>query len=359
MLSCRRWPFGVAPAAWVAAVLFTACRPSSPPEPLIEFTVIPSADVGGPERLGDVAGRVTGARPDQRIVLFSLSGGVWYVQPFRSWPFTSIEKDSTWKNRIHLGTEYTALLVGPDYRPSATMESLPQRGGSIAAVVTVKGSGPFAMPSARTITFSGYEWEVRQLPTDRHALAADYDARNVTVDGEGRLHLSLTRREGRWSMGEAWLTRPLGYGTYQFEVRAMSDLDPAAAFEVWTWDGRRPDQNWAELGFDVRASNDSRQKNAQYVVQPGYVAANVFRFAAPPGRLTHSFRWQPGTVMFETVRGTAVADGSAMVAQRQFTSGVPVAGAAVIHIGIFHPRNSPIPPARDGEVVVEKFVFLP
>ncbi|HET6897198.1 MAG TPA: hypothetical protein VFK70_02580, partial [Vicinamibacteria bacterium] len=354
MPSCPRSPFTVARAAWVAAALFAACRPGPPPEPVIEFTSIPPANVGGPEKLGDVAGRVTAARPDQRIVLFALSGGVWYVQPFRSWPFTTIEKDSTWKNHIHLGTEYTALLVGPDYRPSATMESLPQRGGSIAAVATVKGSGPFAMPSSRTITFSGYDWEVRQLPTDRHALAADYDARNVTVDAEGRLHLSLTRREGHWSMGEAWLTRPLGYGTYQFEVRAMSDLDPEAAFEVWTWDGRRPDQNWAELGFDVRASKDPGQKNAQYVVQPGYVAANVFRFPAPPGRLTHSFRWQPGTVAFETVRGTAVADGGAIVAQRQFTSGVPVAGAAGIHIGIFHPRNTSTPPARDGEVVVEK-----
>ena len=359
MSSCRRLPLGVAHAAWVAAALLGACRQSPPAEPVIEFTVIPAADVGGPEKLEPVAGRVTGARSDQRVVLLALSGGVWYVQPFRSWPFTTLEKDSTWKNRIHLGTEYAALLVGPDYRPSATMESLPPRGGSVAAVATVKGSGRFVLPSARTLTFSGYEWEVRQLSTDRHGRGVDYDARNVSVDADGRLHLSLTRRDGRWTAGEAWLTRPLGYGTYQFEVGGMSELDPVAAFEVWTWDGRRPDQNWAELGFDVRRSNDPRQRNAQFLVQPNYVAANVFRFSAPSGRLTHSFRWHPGTVAFETVRGTAVTDRGAMVAQRQFTSGIPVAGAAVIHIGLFCLRSSPTPPTREGEVVVEKFVFLP
>lgn len=353
-----RLPFAVALAAWSVALL-AACRPPSPAEPVIEFTVIPAADVGGPEKLVPVAGRVTGARPDQRIVLLARSGGVWYVQPFRSWPFTNIEKDTTWKNRIHTGTEYAALLVGPDFRPPSTTDSLPSRGGSVVAVVTVKGSGPFVLPPSRTLTFSGYEWEVRQLSTDRHGRPADYDGRNVSVDGEGHLHLSLTQRDGRWTAAEVGLTRALGYGTYQFELRGLSELDPAAAFDLWTWDAMRPDQNWAELGFDIRRSSDPRQKNAQFVVQPAYVAANVFRFAAPPGRLTVSFRWVPGAVSFQAARGTGVADGTAIVAQRQFTSGVPVAGAATIHIGSLYLRDSPIPPAREGEVVVEKFVFLP
>jgi len=43
-------------------------------------------------------------------------------------------------------------------------------------------------------------------------------------------------------------------------------------------------------------------KNAQYVVQPYYVPANVFRFVAPPGFLTFSFQWEPGQVSFKTER---------------------------------------------------------
>jgi hypothetical protein len=356
MRSHPHLPFAVALTAWSVAVL--SCRPASEARPVIEFTVVPAADVGGPEKLGPVAGRVSGARPDQRIVLLARSGGVWYVQPFRSWPFTAIEKDTTWKNRIHLGTEYAALLVGPDYRPPSNTESLPSIDGSVFAVATVKGSGPFAQPSARTVTFSGYEWEIRQLSTDRHTHRVDYDARNVSVDAEGHLHLALTRREGRWTAGEAGLTRPLGNGTYQFELRGV-DLDSPAAFEVWTWDPMRPDQNWAELGFDVRRPSDPPQKNAEFVVQPTYVAANVFGFAAPPGPLTFSFRWAPGVVSFQAARGTAVADGAAVVGQRQFRSGVPMAGAATIHVGLVYLRDSSTAPTREGEVVVEKFVFLP
>ena len=62
-----------------------------------------------PAKLAPVAGRVTGARQGQRVVMFARSGDIWWVQPFRSRPFTAIEDGSTWKNSIHLGTEYAAL----------------------------------------------------------------------------------------------------------------------------------------------------------------------------------------------------------------------------------------------------------
>src|SRR5688572_18283596 len=79
-------------------------------EPKIEFSQIPRAAPGGPEKFEPVGGRVAGARPGQRIVLFAKSGR-WWVQPLASQPFTEIRADSTWTNRTHLGTEYAALLV--------------------------------------------------------------------------------------------------------------------------------------------------------------------------------------------------------------------------------------------------------
>jgi hypothetical protein len=107
-----------------------ACRsPQATVDPVIEFTTVPKADAGGPATLAPAAGRVKGSRPGQRIVLYARSGGVWWVQPFRSRPFTDVERDSTWKSSIHLGTDYAALLVDADYRPPATSESVPERGG--------------------------------------------------------------------------------------------------------------------------------------------------------------------------------------------------------------------------------------
>src|SRR5215813_924422 len=49
-------------------------------EPTIEFSKLPRAGLGGPEKFETVVGRVTDARPGRRVVLFAKSGK-WWVQP--------------------------------------------------------------------------------------------------------------------------------------------------------------------------------------------------------------------------------------------------------------------------------------
>ena len=63
----------------LAVLWTTACANSAPP-PSITFTRIPPAAKGGPDVLDTIEGRVTGARPDQRLVIYSRSS-VWWVQP--------------------------------------------------------------------------------------------------------------------------------------------------------------------------------------------------------------------------------------------------------------------------------------
>ena len=121
-----------------ACLLYGGCR-SQQSGPSIEFTNIPVADEGGTQRLDPVEGRVSGARPGQFIVLYARSGA-WYIQPYADQPFTTIQNDSTWRNTTHLGTEYAALLVGPDYRPPAVTDALPKQGGAIVAVAVAEGT---------------------------------------------------------------------------------------------------------------------------------------------------------------------------------------------------------------------------
>src|SRR5262249_11105358 len=265
-----------------------------------------------------------------RVVVFAKSGGVWWVQPFRSRPFTDIANDSTWTSSIHLGTEYAALLVDAEYRPPGTAESLPERGGGVAAVARVGGSGPFVAPESKTLAFSGYDWEVRQQPTDRHGMN-DYDARNVWLDDDGHLHMRLSQRDGRWTSADVRMTRSLGYGTYSFDLRDTSELDPSVAFSMYTWDALGADQNFRELTVDVSRWGDPDSMNGQFVVQPENVPANVFRFAIPSGLVTHSFRWEPGRVAFKTVRRTGTPRGG-VIAERMFTARVPSPGAENPHM---------------------------
>jgi hypothetical protein len=168
------------------------------------------------------------------------------------------------------------------------------------------------------------------------------------------LHLLLTQRSGRWTSAEIKLTRSLGYGTYTFVVHDTSRLDPAAALGFLTWDQLGAEQNHRELDVEISRWGNPDNKDAQYVVQPHYVAANVYRFNAPPGRLTHSFRWEPDRALFQTM-----GPNGRVVARREFTSGVPVSGTESVHMNLLYYRGSPKPPSGNVEAVVEKFVYLP
>lgn len=126
----------------VCAALLGGCRASADGPPSVEFGRVPRAEEGGTEKLDDIEGRVSGARPGQRIVLYTRSGA-WYVQPFVDRPFTEIRPDSTWKNSTHLGTDYAALLVEPGYIPPATADVLPKPGGGVVAVAVTRGEPVF------------------------------------------------------------------------------------------------------------------------------------------------------------------------------------------------------------------------
>jgi hypothetical protein len=114
--------------------------------PSIEFTLVPPAETGTQQKLHQIAGRVRGAKPGQRIVLFARSGQ-WWVQPTPVRPFTDIQPDSQWKGATHPGTEYAALLVDPGYSPPATADELPAKGGYVSAAAIAKGADSSAAKS--------------------------------------------------------------------------------------------------------------------------------------------------------------------------------------------------------------------
>ena len=186
----------------------------------------------------------------------------------------------------------------------------------------------------------------------------DYDPANAWTDGNGWLHLRISKRAGKWVCAEVSMTRTLGYGTYSFVVRDTAQMEPAAVFGMFTWDYAGDDQSHREMSIEITRWGDPSSKNAQYVVQPFYVPENVSRFAAPPGPLTHSFRWEPGRVLFRTVRGSENGTRGDSVSEHLFTSGVPTPGVATIRMNAYV-YSLGVPMQNGAEVVVEKFEYLP
>jgi hypothetical protein len=303
-----------------------------------------------------IEGRVKGARPGQKVVIFARSG-VWWVQPLASEPFTPIQRDSTWKTSTHPGSAYAALLVDAGYRPPTRISLLPAKGGAVAAVMTAEGPA-LDQTSSKTLDFSGYRWKVGRTREVSAGTPNDYDAANAWVDRDGYLHLRIEKTAAGWKSAEVWLAQSLGYGSYRFLVRDISHLEPTAVLAIVSWDGSAPNRE-TSMSIEISRWGESTGKNTQFVVQPYYVPANVVRFLSPPGPLMYSFDWSPGRAIFRTERVAGRGSEAGTISAHTFSSGVAEPGGEEIHLNLYNFDDRRTHLQRGVEVIVEKFEYLP
>jgi hypothetical protein len=230
---------------------------------------------------------------------------------------------------------------------------LPAKGDGVIAVAVVPGI-PYR---PKKIHFSGYDWETRQLTSNRGGKLNLYDPDNAWVDPNGFLHLRISRKNDAWVCAEVSLKPVLGQGTYNFIVRDTSKLDPAAVLTMFTFERVSRFDHEMDIELSRWGSMESAQ-NAQFVVQPYYEPSNVAAFQAPAAKLAFSFRWEPGKVSF---RAAPVQAGVSThpVAEHTFTSGVPNPGGESIHIELYAFGKGRIPMQNPAEVVIESFTYTP
>jgi len=346
----------------IFAASFALCACHSQPAtsaPTIVFDQVPRENSSAPNQTHPLAGRVTGARSEQRIVLYAMNNGRWGVQLQSGQPFTKIEAGGRWTGSTDLGSEYAALLVEPDYTPPQQTESLPAVGPGVTALEIVDDRGArAAFPEPKTINFAGYEWAISSGFNYRAGSKNYFDPANVWTDAKGALHLRISGSPGKWSAAEVKLTRSLGYGTYRFQVRDISHLEPSVVLTLVSWDGVGTEQNRNELDIELSRWGYIKNDNAHYVVQPYYVPANIVRFRIPAGVFTHSFHWEPGQATFETAAGSG-GPGTPLLKQHVFTSGVPAAGNEKVSISLFVFHRAEVALKNGDEVVIERFEYLP
>ena len=346
--------------AWLVLCLgLTGCQSrQANTGPSIEFSKIPPAAQGGRERVDTIAGRVRNARKGQQVVIYAHSG-TWWVQPWPDHALIPIQADSTFSTETHLGFEYAVLLVDPEYHPLPTLDLVPTQGGPVTLVTIVKGSGTPQFAPTGSLKFSGYDWDVRTIASDKGGMNNLYDAENASTDSSGALHLQIKKKSGRWSCAEIFLKRSLGYGTYVVTVRDISHLEPAAVFSMFTFDEFNAEQHYREMDIEISRWGDAWSKNnAQYVVQPFYNPGNLFAFAAPAGTLTYSMRWESGRATFKTFRGRTT-DPGAPFSEHEFSSGIPSPGQTKLRLIYFVVASDKSPLQKPSEVVIEKFEYLP
>jgi hypothetical protein len=82
------------------------------------------------------------------------------------------------------------------------------------------GAGSRSAAEAATISWKGHTW---QVTSGGMAGVCQGDPKNVTVDGDGFLHLHIASSGGAWTSSELFTTDRLGPGTYQWQVDGPID----------------------------------------------------------------------------------------------------------------------------------------
>jgi len=325
----------------------------------ISFTQVPQWDVGDLNQEDVIEGTVSGAHPDQNMVVYSKTGGLWWLQPRLNSPFTPILPDGVWRNEVHLATDYAALLVDSTYHPAPVLTELPKVGRGIETVAASPGQ---ARSSSFFVNFSGFQWRVRKVPSNRGGTRNPYDPNNVYVDQSGALHLQIVNRNKQWTCSEVNVTRSLGYGTYVFTVEDTSNLDPAASFTMFTWDHSSKQGNHGEFDVNIGRWGEAKNENgnAQFAVQPAFLPLNMSRFKVPGGKLRHTIIWEEGRVTMTTTQLSGKV--TRFVSKHVFTDEVPkpVDESVRMALYVYSDPNRKLPAINHRtEVVVDHFEFLP
>jgi hypothetical protein len=126
-----------------------------------------------------------------------------------------------------------------------------------------------SFPSAQTqLSWQGHTWK---LTNGRMAGVAPGDPSNVSVDANGFLHLSITKRNEKWTAAELFTVDNLGFGTYQWVVEGDAwNMDPHTVLGLFPYGPTHGIGKDATNEIDVEFSqwNKTCVCNADFTVYP-------------------------------------------------------------------------------------------
>lgn len=211
----------------------------------------------------------------------------------------------------------------------------------------------------RVIEFSGYKWIVRDTHDRRFGPGPNLfsnSSQNVWVDKQGRLHLKIVKRKGKWYCAEVTLDQKVGYGKYIFHINSpLSKLDKHIVAGLFTY----LDDN-QEIDIEFSRWSVANNPNAQYVIQPYENPGNTFRFQwdDTTGNTVHSFEWIEEKITFES----GLMTNTQVEPHQQWTyqgNNIPQQSDERLKINLWLYKGTP--PSKKGshELVIDSVKFIP
>lgn len=213
-----------------------------------------------------------------------------------------------------------------------------------------------ATGSARTISWSGYLWDVRPPGTAQEPGPNDWSdsASNVRVEGSDLLLSIVKGPSGSWTSPEVASRKHLGYGTYRWVVATdLSALDANEVLGMFTYGGSSPSNNeidiepshWGDL------SNPTGSATVWQNANRGLSLERDFSYSAHPPYV-NQFTWSPGRIDYLITDAT----GATLLAWT-VTTGVPTPSTEVPVINYW--RFNGIAPAGVRTIRISSFAWAP
>jgi hypothetical protein len=330
-------------------------------------------NLGAYNSFQDVSGVVYGTNPATLAVavFIYVPGYGWVTKPTCAQPLTAVQPDGHWTADITTGgsdalaTRIAALLVSTNYnQPCVDGSSVLSTNIYAQALASAIVTRPY--PSARWVSFSGYDWWVKSS-SGLAGPGPNYfsnSTSNVWVDAEGQLHVRITNRSGQWQCAELVTARTFGYGSYRFELNSRVDnLDPNVVLGLFTWSDD-PAYSYREIDIECsRWGNAADVNNSQFVVQPSDLAGHRVRYAVPTGltNSTHLFTWETNRVTCQSLRGSFSPNTNPtnVISNWTYSLATPKTGDENIRINLWLFRGTAPTDRNEVEVIIKSFQFVP
>lgn len=231
----------------------------------------------------------------------------------------------------------------------------------------VPASPTSAAPSA-TISFSGYQWEVRSGGGGPGPNI--WDPNNVSVNENGDLHLRIAHNGDEWSSAEVTMTQRLGFGKYQFQVIGEIDkLDKNVVLGLFNYP--TPDvgvDGTNEIDIEIARWGNAAYPNGNFTVFPAQEGSKAkshsYEFGLDGTYTTQRFAWSGQNILFQSLYGHRKINNN----KNEFANWNFQPDNAVkripqdpmpVHINLWLLKGQPPSDGNPVEIIIHKFQFKP
>jgi len=211
----------------------------------------------------------------------------------------------------------------------------------------------------RVILFSGYQWVVKSSADKKYGPGPNYfsdSKENVWLGQDGKLHLRITHRNGKWYCAKVTLLKSYSYGRYVFQVDSRVDnfdKNVVGGLFIYKNDTQEIDIEFSKWSIDGNM-------DAQYAIQPSNISANKRRFFLnlTEEKSTHWFNWQRDRIDFMSYQGPSLElpEVSNIIQQWTYTgTDIPPDTDERTEINLWLFRGTPPSDLKETEMIISGF----